>query len=416
MRSMTATSPWVPAESDTERFEGFVGALSAQLTQLGSDDIRGAVHAAVEQTASTLRVDGCSVIEFTLDGAVDTVHSWPATSVPAGDRLPAWLLDWLSRRQPVTLRRRNGTPPNGMSERRRERRTWLGLPCLVGGRLVCAIVIDGGREPAPRWPARIVDRLQLVADILGGALERRRQSLALRASAGTGEGQGLAPERLLTRPNEESKEPHGFDEIVGDSHVLRLALERVSQVAPTNASVLILGETGTGKELFARAIHDRSGRRGRPMIRLNCAALPPTLVESELFGHEKGAFTGAVSMRQGRFELADRGTIFLDEIGDLPLDLQVKLLRVLQEGEFERVGSSRTMHVDVRVIAATHRDLETAVAEGRFRADLYYRLTVYPVYLPSLKSGRRTSRTWCGSSFTAFSASWGGGSAKSRRS
>jgi transcriptional regulator with GAF, ATPase, and Fis domain len=145
-----------------------------------------------------------------------------------------------------------------------------------------------------------------------------------------------------------------------------------------------MGPTGTGKELFARALHERSRRHARPLVRVNCAALPPTLVESELFGHEKGAFTGAVGLRQGRFELADGGTIFLDEIGDLTPDVQVKFLRVLQEGEFERVGSSRTKKVDVRVIAATHHDLEAAVAEGRFRADLYYRLSVYPIRLPSL--------------------------------
>ena len=184
---------------------------------------------------------------------------------------------------------------------------------------------------------------------------------------------------------EELKSYHDFDEIVGESAALRVALTRLGLVAQTNSSVLLIGETGTGKELFARALHERSRRRARPLVRVNCAALPPTLVESELFGHDKGAFTGAVGMRQGRFELADGGTIFLDEIGDLTPDIQVKFLRVLQEGEFERVGSSRTKKVDVRVIAATHHDLEALVAEGKFRADLYYRLSVYPIRLPSLK-------------------------------
>jgi transcriptional regulator with GAF, ATPase, and Fis domain len=149
--------------------------------------------------------------------------------------------------------------------------------------------------------------------------------------------------------------------------------------------VLLSGETGTGKELFARAVHDLSRRRGGPLVRVNCAALPPTLIESELFGHEKGAFTGAVAARQGRFELANGGTIFLDEIGDLPTDIQVKLLRVLQEREIERVGSASTRRVDVRVIAATHRDLDADVDSGRFRADLYYRLSVYPICVPPLR-------------------------------
>ncbi|MGZ8255734.1 MAG: sigma-54 interaction domain-containing protein, partial [Burkholderiaceae bacterium] len=184
---------------------------------------------------------------------------------------------------------------------------------------------------------------------------------------------------------EELKTYHDFDEIVGTSARLRLALTRLSRVASTSSTVLLQGPTGTGKELFARALHERSRRRTRPLVRVNCAALPPTLVESELFGHEKGAFTGAVALRHGRFELADGGTIFLDEIGDLPLDIQVKLLRVLQEGEFERVGSSQTRKVDVRVIAATHHNLEAAVADGSFRADLYYRLSVYPIRLPSLQ-------------------------------
>jgi transcriptional regulator with GAF, ATPase, and Fis domain len=176
-----------------------------------------------------------------------------------------------------------------------------------------------------------------------------------------------------------------FEDIIGNSPSLRIAISRCQEVAPTDASVVLLGETGTGKELFARAVHNRSARRARPFVRVNCAALPPTLIESELFGHERGAFTGAVSMRQGRFELADKGTIFLDEIGDLPLEVQAKLLRVLQEGEFERVGSSQSRKVDVRVVAATHQDLESAVRNSSFRQDLYYRLNVFPIALPPLR-------------------------------
>src|SRR5580700_3356969 len=165
-----------------------------------------------------------------------------------------------------------------------------------------------------------------------------------------------------------------FDQIVGSSSALESVLAEVERVAPTDSTVLVLGETGTGKELMARAIHNLSGRYGRPFVTLNCSAIPFDLLESELFGHEKGAFTGAIAQKLGRFEMADTGTLFLDEIGDLPLALQPKLLRVLQEQEFERLGSGRTHHINLRLVAATHRDLSQMVARNEFRSDLYYRL------------------------------------------
>ncbi len=184
---------------------------------------------------------------------------------------------------------------------------------------------------------------------------------------------------------EEIRTLQGSEEIIGKSDQLVQVLREVQQVAETDASVLILGETGTGKELIARAIHRASRRRDKPLIRVNCAAIPASLIESEFFGHEKGAFTGATTRRDGRFALADTGTIFLDEIGELPIDLQVKLLRILHEGEFEPVGSSRTQKVDVRVIAATNRDLPQEIRDGRFREDLYYRLNVFPITVPPLR-------------------------------
>jgi len=185
-----------------------------------------------------------------------------------------------------------------------------------------------------------------------------------------------------------SRDAHGefnFGAIVGDSPALKQVLAKVEQVAQTQATVLLRGETGTGKEMVARAIHINSPREARPFVRVNCAALAPGVLESELFGHEKGAFTGAVARRPGRFELADGGTLFLDEVGDLPLDVQVKLLRVLQEREFERVGGVETVKVDVRLISATHRDLERLINEGKFREDLYYRLNVFPITMPPLR-------------------------------
>jgi formate hydrogenlyase transcriptional activator len=177
----------------------------------------------------------------------------------------------------------------------------------------------------------------------------------------------------------------GFEGIVGKSSALREVLQQVEMVAPTDSTVLLLGETGTGKELITRAIHDRSFRKNRPLVKVNCAAIPSGLLESELFGHERGAYTGAMTQRIGRLEVADQGSLFLDEIGDIPLELQPKLLRVLQEREFERLGSTATRKVNVRVVAATHRHLEEMIREKQFRSDLYYRLNVFPIYIPALR-------------------------------
>jgi formate hydrogenlyase transcriptional activator len=251
-------------------------------------------------------------------------------------------------------------------------------PALAEGRCLGELSVGLSEDGVP-WPPQVEERLSVLAGLIAIADRWRDGVRAARRPASDLEN--------LRVPSAETPEGDGndFEEIIGNSAALRVAMRRVLEVAPTDASVVIVGETGTGKELFARAVHNRSRRRGRPFVRVNCAALPPTLIESELFGHERGAFTGAVSTRRGRFELAHTGTLFLDEIGDLLPDVQAKLLRVLQEGEFERVGSSESRRVDVRIVAATHHDLETAVKDGRFRADLYYRLSVFPIALPPLR-------------------------------
>jgi formate hydrogenlyase transcriptional activator len=196
----------------------------------------------------------------------------------------------------------------------------------------------------------------------------------------------LSKEKLYLE--EEIRTEYNFEEIIGESAALKKVLKQVEVVAPTDSTALILGETGTGKELLARAIHNLSGRRERTFVKMNCAAIPTGLLESELFGHERGAFTGAIATKVGRFELADGGTLFLDEVGDIPIELQSKLLRVLQEQEFERLGSTRTIRVNVRMVAATNQDLTEMVEKKEFRSDLYYRLNVFPVMIPPLRERR----------------------------
>lgn len=264
--------------------------------------------------------------------------------------------------------------------------SYIGIPLLsVGGDFIGHLAV---LDTAPMNSPRGLDVLKIFAARASAELERKKNEDDLQQALQEVERlkNQLHAENIYLQ--EEIRSQHNFEEIIGESPALLEVLQQVERVAPTDATVLILGETGTGKELIARAIHNHSARRERPLVKVNCGAISAGLVESELFGHVKGAFTGAIDKRVGRFELAHGGTLFLDEVGELPLETQVKLLRVLQEGEFEPVGSSKTVKVDVRIIAATNRNLETVVQAGNFRADLFYRLNVLPLYNPSLRERR----------------------------
>jgi PAS domain S-box-containing protein len=317
----------------------------------------------------------CGLVDSALDAIIELDANFHATRVnPAAVRVFGCQVNqlvgqpftrWLSTESAARLSRLIGeldTRPAGMR--------YLWIP---GG--LTARRADGRQFPAEATLSRFEVRHQtfhtLILRNVNDRLEAEQKIQSLTAQA----------EYL----REEIKSLRNFEEIIGQSEPLRRVLEEVEQVAPTETTVLILGETGTGKELIARAIHAASPRRDRALIKLNCTAIPATLIESELFGHERGAFTGAVKKRDGRFALADGGTIFLDEVGELPLELQAKLLQVIQEGEFEPVGSSHTKKVDVRIIAATNRDLAQAVKGGEFREDLYYRLNVFTIRVPPLR-------------------------------
>ncbi|WP_243375343.1 sigma 54-interacting transcriptional regulator [Geotalea sp. SG265] len=258
------------------------------------------------------------------------------------------------------------------------------IPSQVGG-VVEGFITFVSYSVIRTWPDDLIQRLRMLWDIFANSLERKRADQKIQhalAEIRTLKDR-LEAENVYLR--DQIHIEYKPDEIIGRSAPIRTVLRQLQQVAHTDATVLLLGETGTGKELLARAIHNLSNRRERTMIKVNCAALPAALIETELFGHEKGAYTGAAARRMGRFEAANGSTIFLDEIGELPLDLQAKLLRVLQEGQFERLGSTRPIEVDARVVAATNRDLAREVKEGRFREDLYYRLNVFPIAVPPLR-------------------------------
>jgi len=315
-------------------------------------------------------------------GSLDAVAVIPHPGIPLedSDDVPAGLVQYVRRSRDSVVAGDALADPRWSQEPHVQRfrsRAVLCTPVMNQGSLVGVLYVENRLTPDAFTPdrVRVMQFLSAQAAIALRNAELFAEVTRLRDR--------LQAENVYLQ--EEIKTQHGFEEIIGTSPALRHNLLQVEQVAPTTATVLIRGETGTGKELLARAIHQLSPRRDRPLVSVNCGAISPGLVESELFGHEKGAFTGAIARKIGRFELADGGTLFLDEIGDLSAELQVKLLRVLQEGEFERVGGQRAIKVDVRVIAATHRDLSQMVQDGRFRQDLFYRLNVFPIDTPPLR-------------------------------
>jgi transcriptional regulator with GAF, ATPase, and Fis domain len=392
--------------------EQLVTQLSTRFTGLPVERIDEEIKRGLRLLVEFLDTDRSILSEFSPDGRKFThVAAWarpgytPYLTEDVQAELP-WYHATVARGETLRFERLpDDLPAEAVHEKEMVERTGLKsnltVPIAVGGQPVL-VLATGAIRAFRAWPDEVVERVRLVGQILASALHRKRVESELRAAVAALEQARAALEehleeiRRLTEHLEaenvylrtEARREAGFDAIVGQSPLILDVLTRVTQVAPTSSSVLLLGETGTGKELLAHAIHDKSPRRSAPLVTVNCAALPPHLIESELFGHEKGAFTGAIAAKAGRFELADGGTLFLDEIGELSADLQVKLLRFLQNGEFERVGSSRTRKVDVRIVAATNRDLARAMADGGFRADLYFRLSVFPIQVPPLRDRR----------------------------
>jgi formate hydrogenlyase transcriptional activator len=373
-------------------FERLVAESSAEFINVPADRVGDAIRDALGRIGEALDLDWCTFCRIQPDGLPVDLVSWvgpgfPPTpaSIAAETRFP-WVLKTIRAGQVVRFSSVDEIPDPVDRENYRSLgiRSAVAVPLSVGGENIGAMGFNLLREERS-WDPDTVHRLRVIATAFGNVLARQKADEALGTALAEVErlrDQLHAENAFLRR---EARQRLGTGPIIGDSPAVRRVLEQVQQVAATDSTVLLLGETGTGKELFATHIHEASARRARTMVRVNCAAIPDTLMESELFGREKGAFTGALARQAGRFELADHSTIFLDEIGDLPGDVQMKLLRVLEERQIERLGSPKPIHVDVRVIAATHRNLEQRIAAGSFREDLYYRLNVFPIQVPPLR-------------------------------
>ena len=387
-----------PGPEKRLEFEKFLGDLSARLIALPPERVDDEIRDALKKVLEFFQIDRLSLLQLLPDKT-----SWQAVYIsdasgippyPIGTALPVSLFPWLCKklmeqREVFSFSRLEELPEEAATDRqtfeRLGARSGLYIPIAALRSSEYSLGISSPKEDRT-FSEEYIPRLHLLGELFVNTVERSRAELALRERLDEIERLKLQLEKENIYLREEIKTAQGFEKIVGKSSTLQYVLFKVKQVAPTDATVLILGETGTGKGLVAHAIHELSGRKDRPMITVNCAALPGNLIESELFGREKGAFTGAHEKQMGRFDVADGGTIFLDEIGEMPLELQPKLLRVLEAGEFERLGSPKTIKVDVRVIASTNRDLEAELKNRRFREDLFYRLNAFPVSIPPLRT------------------------------
>jgi PAS domain S-box-containing protein len=378
-------------------FERTMAALSARFINLPPDRVDGEIANGLQTLAETLGGDRSSIgFAQAASGEILITHAWTRAGFADYSKgLLHTILPWLSERIKMGETVIANTSEDLPDEARLERefmesqgiKSSLVVPLRVGGRVVGVLSCSSMRDPQ-RWDAAKVSRLQAMAEVIANALARKQADEELHRAYSEIQQLKEQLEYENTYLRQEIKLEYSHKIVVGESPAIRAVLKKAEQVAGTDSTVLIAGETGTGKELIARTIHEMSARKRRTMVKTNCAALPATLIESELFGREKGAYTGALAREIGRFELADKSTIFLDEIGELPPEVQSKLLRVLQEGEFERLGSSKTIKVNVRVIAATSRDLPAMVKEGTFRPDLFYRLNVFPIVVPPLRERR----------------------------
>ena len=378
-------------------FEKFLADLSARFVALAPERVDDEIQGALKKILEFFQIDRCNLILRVPDKAVlQVTHNADVRGIspyPIRTARPISLFPWLQimlreRRELVSFARLEELPAEAATDKQSLEevgvRSGLYIPIAALRSSEYILGVTSGSNDRT-CPEEYIPRLRLLGELFVNALERSKGELALRERLEEIERLKLQLEKENIYLREEIKTVQGFEKIIGKSEKLRYILFRVKEVAPTDATVLILGETGTGKGLVAHAIHELSARKDRPMITVNCGALPGNLIESELFGREKGAFTGAHAKQVGRFEVADGGTIFLDEIGEMPIELQAKLLRVLEEGEFERLGSPKTIKVNVRVIASTNRDLEAEVKNKRFREDLFYRLNVFPVSIPPLR-------------------------------